>query len=52
MNAASADLLAREFPGVSLAREISGRETLLAIGHARELLGYDPAVTWQSPPPA
>jgi nucleoside-diphosphate-sugar epimerase len=52
MNAASADLLAREFPGVPLAREISGRETLLAIGHARELLGYDPAVTWQSPPPA
>jgi nucleoside-diphosphate-sugar epimerase len=52
MNAASANLLAREFPGVPLAREISGRETLLAIGHARELLGYDPAVTWQSPPPA
>ena len=52
MTSDSADLLAREFPGVPLAREIAGRETLLAIGHARELLGYDPAVTWQSPPPA
>jgi nucleoside-diphosphate-sugar epimerase len=51
MRADSAELLAREFPAVRLARGISGRETLLAIGRARELLGYTPAVSWLSPPP-
>jgi nucleoside-diphosphate-sugar epimerase len=51
MRADSAELLAREFPAVRLAREVSGRETLLEIGRARELLGYTPAVSWLSPPP-
>jgi nucleoside-diphosphate-sugar epimerase len=43
----SADLLAEVFPEVPLRRELRGRETLLAIDHARELLGYDPVHHWQ-----
>jgi nucleoside-diphosphate-sugar epimerase len=42
----SADLLAEVFPDVPVARPVFGRETLLAIGHARELLGYAPAHSW------
>jgi nucleoside-diphosphate-sugar epimerase len=42
----SADLLAEVFPVVPVARPVFGRETLLAIGHARELLGYAPAHSW------
>jgi nucleoside-diphosphate-sugar epimerase len=43
----SADLLAEVFPDVPLQRPIVGRETLLAIGRARELLGYAPAHSWR-----
>jgi nucleoside-diphosphate-sugar epimerase len=43
----SADLLAEVFPDVPLSRPIVGRETLLAIGRARELLGYAPAHSWR-----
>ena len=42
----SADLMAEEFPDVPLTRELQGRETLLAIDHAREILGYEPRHTW------
>jgi nucleoside-diphosphate-sugar epimerase len=42
----SADLLAEVFPDVPLSRPLNGRETLLAIGRARELLGYAPAHSW------
>ncbi len=42
----SADLLAEVFPDVPLRRPIEGRETLLAIDHARELLGYEPEHRW------
>ncbi len=52
MTADSADLVRREFPDVPLTREVAGRETLLAIDRARQLFGYEPAVSWQSPPPA
>jgi nucleoside-diphosphate-sugar epimerase len=52
MTADSSELMAREFPGVRLTRDLAGRETLLAIDRARQLLGYAPAVSWQSPPPA
>jgi nucleoside-diphosphate-sugar epimerase len=44
----SADLMAEVFPDVPLRRAVEGRETLLAIGRARELLGYDPRHTWQA----
>ncbi|HEY7131690.1 MAG TPA: NAD(P)-dependent oxidoreductase [Candidatus Limnocylindrales bacterium] len=43
----SADLMAEVFPDVPLRRELRGRETLLAIDHARELLHYDPVHRWQ-----
>jgi nucleoside-diphosphate-sugar epimerase len=43
----SADLMAEVFPDVPLRREVRGRETLLAIDLAREVLGYRPAHQWQ-----
>jgi nucleoside-diphosphate-sugar epimerase len=46
MTRPSAELMAEVFPTVPLRREVKGRETLLAIGHARELLGYEPARRW------
>lgn len=46
MTRPSADLMAEVFPSVPLRREVKGRETLLAIDHARALLGYEPAHRW------
>ncbi len=42
----SAGLMAEVFPDVPLRRPVAGRETLLAIDHARRLLGYEPAHRW------
>ena len=42
----SAELLAEEFPGVELARPVTGRETLLSIEKARAELGYSPRHSW------
>jgi nucleoside-diphosphate-sugar epimerase len=42
----SADLMAEVFPDVPLARPLRGRETLLAIDHARDVLGYSPTQRW------
>ena len=42
----SADLMAEVYPDVPLTREPQGRETLLAIGRAREVLGYEPRHSW------
>jgi len=47
MERPSADLMAEVFPTVPLRRRVDGRETLLAIDHARRLLGYEPAHRWQ-----
>jgi nucleoside-diphosphate-sugar epimerase len=47
MTRPSAELMAEVFPGVPLRRPVQGRETLLAIGHAREVLGYEPAHRWE-----
>ena len=49
MRRPSADLMAEVYPDVELRRPISDRETLLAIDHARELLGYAPAFSWLDP---
>ena len=49
MRRPSADLMAEVYPDVELRRPISGRETLLAIDDARELLGYAPAFSWLDP---
>lgn len=42
----SAELLAEQFPGVQLARPVTGRETLLSIEKARAELGYAPQHSW------
>lgn len=42
----SANLMAEVYPSVRLTRELRGRETLLSIDHARELLGYEPRHRW------
>jgi nucleoside-diphosphate-sugar epimerase len=46
MTRPSADLFAEVFPTVPLHRQIEGRETLLSIGLAREILGYEPEHSW------
>jgi hypothetical protein len=46
MDRPSADLMAEVFPDVPLTRELIGRETLLAIGAARDLIGYVPEHSW------
>ena len=42
----SADLLAEAYPGVPLTRPVEGRETLLSIDHARDVLRYEPEHSW------
>lgn len=42
----SADLLAEVYPSVPVRRPVQGRETLLAIDRARELIGYQPQHSW------
>jgi hypothetical protein len=39
--------MAEVFPDVPMRRPVAGRETLLAIDHAREVLGYEPAHRWE-----
>lgn len=46
MNRDSADLMAEVFPDVPFRRAVAGRETLLAIDHARDVIGYQPAHSW------
>lgn len=46
MTRPSADLMAEVFPEVPMRRAVEGRETLLAIDRARDLLGYKPAHSW------
>jgi nucleoside-diphosphate-sugar epimerase len=46
MRRPSTELLAEVYPDVPLRRPVEGRGTLLAIDHARELLGYEPAHSW------
>jgi nucleoside-diphosphate-sugar epimerase len=53
MDTPSADLLAAEFPGVEVRRDLGEFETLLAIDAARELLGFEPRHSWRDEvPPA
>ena len=47
MTRPSAELMAEEFPGVRLTRQVQGRETLLSIERARAVLGYAPEHRWQ-----
>jgi len=43
----SRDLMAEVFPGVPVRDGVGGNDTLLGIGKARRLLGYDPVFTWR-----
>ncbi len=43
----SADLMTEVYPSVPLRRPVEGRETLLAIDRAREVLGYEPEHSWK-----
>jgi hypothetical protein len=47
MRTPSRDLMAEVYPGVPVADSVSGNDTLLDIGHAREVLGYDPRFSWR-----
>ncbi|MDQ3938582.1 MAG: NAD(P)-dependent oxidoreductase [Chloroflexota bacterium] len=46
MRRSSADLMAEVYPDVELRQGVEGRETLLSIGRARQLLGYAPGHSW------
>ena len=47
MAAPNAALLADQFPGLPLTREVGEHETLLAIDKARRVLGYEPQHSWR-----
>lgn len=47
MAATNAELLAAEFPGLELTREVGDHETLLGIDLARAELGYAPEFSWR-----
>jgi len=46
MRRPSADLMTEVFPSVEMRRPVEGRETLLAIDHARSVLAYEPVHSW------
>src|SRR6476661_7207631 len=47
MKRPSRDLMAEVFPGVPVADDVVGTDTLLAIGKARAKLGYSPQFSWR-----
>jgi nucleoside-diphosphate-sugar epimerase len=47
MNRPSRDLLAEVFPDISLTREVAEFDTLLAIDHAKQVIGYEPRHSWR-----
>ena len=47
MDRPSAELMAEVYPDVELRGELGEFETLLSIGKARRLLGYEPAFSWR-----
>lgn len=47
MTRPSADLLAEVFPEVEVRGDLTGHQTLLAIDHAREILGWVPEHRWR-----
>jgi len=47
MERSSADLAAEVFPGVEVVKELGRHETLLSIGKARRLLGFEPEHSWR-----
>lgn len=47
MEATNNELLDDQFPGIEIRGDVGEHDTLLAIGKARELLGYEPAYSWR-----
>ena len=47
MNRPSAELMAEVYPDVEIRGELGEFETLLSIGKARRLLGYEPRYSWR-----
>jgi UDP-glucose 4-epimerase len=47
MSRRSADLAAEVYPGVSVTRELGEHETMLSIGKARRVLGFEPRHSWR-----
>ena len=48
MERPSRELMAEVFPNVPIREGVSGNDTLLAIGKARRVLGYEPTFTWRT----
>jgi nucleoside-diphosphate-sugar epimerase len=48
MEATNSELLADQFPGTEIRRELGDHETLLSIDKARDLLGYEPEFSWRN----
>ena len=47
MSRSSAELLAEQYPGVEVRKELGEHETLLSIDKARRVLGYSPEHSWR-----
>ena len=47
MRTGSRELMAAAFPGVPVADDVQGNDTLLDIAKARRVLGYDPTFSWR-----
>ena len=47
MMRSNAELMAAFYPGVPMSKEVGPNETLLAIGKAQRLLGYEPRYSWR-----
>ncbi|WP_111766902.1 NAD-dependent epimerase/dehydratase family protein [Nakamurella deserti] len=47
MSRPNAELVEEVFPGVGITGEVGANETLLSIGKARRLLGFDPQHSWR-----
>ncbi|MPQ98537.1 NAD-dependent epimerase/dehydratase family protein [Modestobacter sp. I12A-02628] len=48
MSRSSAELVAEQFPGVPVTRELGEHETLLSIDRARQVLAYEPEHSWRN----
>lgn len=47
MSRPNAELIAKVFPDVPVTRDVAPNETLLSIGHARDVLGFEPEHSWR-----
>ncbi len=52
MTRPNAELMAEFYPDVAFTREVEPNETLLSIGKAKRLLGYEPRYGWRTASPS